>query len=346
MTSGSGSKRQLKNCFKENPELIYQSVHNYRRYLQGKECPTESPLSVNQMSNMLFRYSLGNLGSISTDCFVNNYTHSHNMNIQCNSKGHNSIQRIVRFGQVNTSLTDQACLPGNKGLDFFYSPNDCNQDLQTFTRLEEHFDKFCVGKNKCELDLHDVFINERRQDVRPVQCSQQSERNKIDLNDFAYMIEVECHPPMITIPELNYLEVPNDILTLVLVGSDLFIIIFFYLTLVCLTNFQKKVVNDIGEAVLTADDFTVCIRGLPNKRVENSNQLKELKSMIWSWTEDVLMKEKPLKNGPQFYDPMTQHKDLNQNNLMNIIFGMDRYWKMDLYMDIAKDFKQKKMLFK
>ena len=55
----------------------------------------------------------------------------------------------------------------------------------------------------------------------------------------------------------------RDIMSLICVFSDLLITLLLYISLICLTNFQDMTKSDIKEHLLTADDFTVCIKDLP-----------------------------------------------------------------------------------
>ena len=58
-------------------------------------------------------------------------------------------------------------------------------------------------------------------------------------------------------------EISRDKIALVCVGSDLLIVFLMYISLILLENFQKQVINDVQESILTADDFTVCLKEFP-----------------------------------------------------------------------------------
>ena len=89
--------------------------------------------------------------------------------------------------------------------------------------------------------------------------------------------------------------------------------------------------------MLTADNFTVCIKQLPSA---DEKDIKELKAYIVSWVETVLKKE----DVPAYQDPYKAITDENQDNVMNVYFGMDEYWKMKILLEISQLLKQKKIL--
>jgi len=75
-----------------------------------------------------------------------------------------------------------------------------------------------------------------------------------------------------------------------------------------------------------------------------SNEYKtlgELKAYIWGWTDNILS-----KSALNYEDPETMRKDKNQNNIMNIYFGIEDYWKFHILNDISKDLRKKKILSK
>lgn len=61
-----------------------------------------------------------------------------------------------------------------------------------------------------------------------------------------------------------------------------------------------------------------------------------------SWAEKVLEKEEVAA----YQDPFNAKPDENQNNVMNVYFGMDEYWKMKILLEISQLLKQKKILQK
>ena len=97
--------------------------------------------------------------------------------------------------------------------------------------------------------------------------------------------------------------------------------------------------NDVQEHLLTADDFTLCFKQLPTK---SGYHLGELKAYMWIWVENILKKE-----GIQtMLNPETATPDQNQNELMNIYFGVKEYWSLNKHLAISKNMKKRMKLRK
>ena len=71
--------------------------------------------------------------------------------------------------------------------------------------------------------------------------------------------------------------------------------------------------------------------------------MKQLKGLIWAWAENILRREGKVS---EYLNPADASLDQNQNNLMDVYIGLDSYWKIDSLLDIAADFKRKKILKK
>ena len=135
------------------------------------------------------------------------------------------------------------------------------------------------------------------------------------------------------IPVLE-LDVTMDQLAFCCVVCDLLITLLLYLSLICLRNFQKMSTNDVQEHLLTAGDFAVCFKQLPPK---SGKHLNELRANIWIWAENVLRME-----GVQtMLNPETATPDKNQNELMNVYFGVAEYWKLNKLLAISKNMKKR-----
>ena len=93
--------------------------------------------------------------------------------------------------------------------------------------------------------------------------------------------------------------------------------------------------SDIKEHLLTADDFTVCIKDLP---ITEEQDMQEFKAYLQQWVECMLKNDV----STVYTNPDTQQRDLNQNNIMNIYFGMNEYWKMNVLLQISEILKEVK----
>ena len=80
-------------------------------------------------------------------------------------------------------------------------------------------------------------------------------------------------------------------MALFVVIGDVVVVFLLYISLVCLKNFQQRMINEIGQQTLTADDFAICIKNLPSNPVSDQQELMQMKAMIWAWAENVLNKE-------------------------------------------------------
>lgn len=75
---------------------------------------------------------------------------------------------------------------------------------------------------------------------------------------------------------------------------DLGVTFLFYMSLIYLKNMQNIIQVEVNDTVVTASDFSVQINELP----AHSN-LKELKSRVWTFIEQVLIKEPKTLQNPQ-----------------------------------------------
>ena len=155
------------------------------------------------------------------------------------------------------------------------------------------------------------------------------------MTEFGYQISAACQPSAdIVIPFLK-MSFSRDIMSLICVCSDLLIVLLLYISLICLQNFQDLTKSDIKEHLLTADDFTVCIKDIP---ATEESDIKELKAYLQQWVECMLKYDTSIT----YQNPDTQTKDIFQNNIMNIYFGMNEYWKMNRLMQISDILKEVK----
>lgn len=88
-------------------------------------------------------------------------------------------------------------------------------------------------------------------------------------------------------------------MSLFCVFSDLLITLLLYISLICLKNFQDLTKEDVQEHLLTADDFSICIKSLPPAE---ETDVKELKAYFHSWVENIMRNE----DNSAYLDPDTQ----------------------------------------
>ena len=177
---------------------------------------------------------------------------------------------IVQCGQIsqeNAHFTKDNCL---SIYDSPFTPPECNyRDLKnSWPKLDYKFEKDCYQKNSCDFNLEELLTDPRgEQDYRPVQCSQNNPLEKIrgrkvekmDVWDFSYQMTIECQPEDILVPFLDQ-KVSRETLSLLCVLSDLLITFLLYISLLSLKVCQNLTKADVQGHMLTADDFTVCIK--------------------------------------------------------------------------------------
>lgn len=101
-----------------------------------------------------------------------------------------------------------------------------------------------------------------------------------------YFFQANCKSENINVFFSNKFTLSKSTVALAVVGIDLFIAFFFYMSLLYLRSIQKKTAAEINESVLKPSDFSVQIKNLP--KITN---LRLLKMKLWSFIESVLEKE-------------------------------------------------------
>lgn len=87
------------------------------------------------------------------------------------------------------------------------------------------------------------------------------------------------------------------------VTSEVLVLYMFYLTLLCAQNFIELVRSDVHRVRLHAHDFSLVIDKIPSipsdLQTPEYNLDIELQSLYWTWANQILAKEDPMKNeGP------------------------------------------------
>ena len=105
---------------------------------------------------------------------------------------------------------------------------------------------------------------------------------------------------------------------------DLFISFLLLSLFSFLKTIQQVTAQEIDDKEITAKDFSIQIRNLPLH-----DNPREFKAALWQWIEEYSQKIEEVK------DPETGQNDENQNNIMNIMFGLSDYGKMDFMIKMA-----------
>lgn len=157
----------------------------------------------------------------------------------------------------------------------------------------------------------------------------------LDPLNIIYFMQVGCKSDVVNLFGSNSAQVKKESVAFTVVFCDLFGSIMMFLLFAALKSIQHATAQEIDDAEVTAKDFGVEIRGLPPH-----DNVREFKAALWQYVEGINEK------GPNENHAILNIPDENQNNLMNITFGMSDYGKMNYMMRMADLFHEKKKLEK
>lgn len=237
--------------------------------------------------------------------------------------GYGTLDSIVEFGQ-SLSTSDSSCK--NDGASLTFLPKNCSYNdglpKNVTDELDRTFSEQCGGQANCTFALNMTLI--------PPSCQE-----GLDPNQLVYFMQVGCKSDTVSLFGAANMSISKGTVAFVVVFSDVFASICLILFFFFLKSMQTVTAQEIDDSEITAKDFCVEIRGLPPH--EN---VREFKAALWQWVETINEKSPAMKN------PETNTNDENQNNLMNITFGMSDYGKMNFMMTMADLFHEKKKLEK
>ena len=144
--------------------------------------------------------------------------------------------------------------------------------------LNSVFNSKCYGKVNCTFPLNSTII--------PTNCT--SGYNSTNL---VYFLQATCKSDSVNVLNLNKYYLSKEVIALVvvLIDAGLGLLLYFFLG-IYLRSMQHMTMHEINESVLTASDFTVEIRNLPNH-----DDVSQLKFDIWEFIET-----KTSKSGGKF----------------------------------------------
>lgn len=88
-----------------------------------------------------------------------------------------------------------------------------------------------------------------------------------------------------------------------------------------LEKYESIADNEVNDSLLTAEDFAVVIKNLPEREAFNS--VKELKALLWDYLEKVVKDEKSI---------FKNQNGANIHKIMNIHFGLTDFSKLKILM--------------
>lgn len=157
----------------------------------------------------------------------------------------------------------------------------------------------------------------------------------LDPANLIYFMQVGCKSDIVNLFGSESAPMKKSTVAFIVVFLDLFGSIMMFVLFAMLKNIQNVAAQEIDDAEITAKDFGIEIRGLPPH-----DNVREFKAALWQYIEGINEK------GGDENHALTGIIDENQNNLMNITFGLSDYGKMNFMMKMADLFHEKKKLEK
>ena len=147
-----------------------------------------------------------------------------------------------------------------------------------------------------------------------------------------YYLQATCISDNIDVFFANSLYLQKSEVALIVVLIDLGVTFIFYMSFIYLKNMQNIIQVEVNDTVVTASDFAVQIDSLP----PHSN-MKELKSRVWTFIEQVNLREPRTLQNPQ-----THIDDPNQNAVSEVNFGLNDYGRLQFMLRMAQQLSEKK----
>jgi hypothetical protein len=97
-------------------------------------------------------------------------------------------------------------------------------------------------------------------------------------SDITYFLRVGCKSDNILV--FGKASLKKEVVAMIVVFSDLFVSVLMFVMFSFLRSMQHTTAQEIDDAEITAKDFGVEIRGLPNHE-----SVREFKSSLWQWIE-------------------------------------------------------------
>jgi hypothetical protein len=98
--------------------------------------------------------------------------------------------------------------------------------------------------------------------------------------DIMYFMRVGCKSDNILV--FGKATLKKEVVAMIVVFSDLFVSVLLFVMFSFLRSMQNTTAQEIDDAEITAKDFGVEIRGLPNHE-----SVREFKSSLWQWIEQM-----------------------------------------------------------
>eukprot|EP00347_Sterkiella_histriomuscorum_P019608 403340984 len=300
------------------------SIPSYIFYYSGNTAEDGKSTSVKYV---LAALSLGNIGQSDFACNSAQMAQG-KISLYC---AYGTLDTVSMFGQ---SLSNSTSSCKNDGETISYTPTHCDYENSKFgsvnkKNIDTAFNESCSGKVSCDFPLNTTLV--------PTNCTTGA-NPVVASSQVIYFLQAVCKSDKIDVFLSGKLYLEKSKVALVVVILDLIIAFFFWISFVYLRAFQNITLHEINESVITASDFTVQIKHLPGH-----DNLKQLKTKMWWYLENVLEQENIIgQSKTEYTNPQTGVLDENQNNIMDIQFGLNDYGRLEYMMTMATQLQSKK----
>eukprot|EP00347_Sterkiella_histriomuscorum_P015842 403355479 len=306
------------------------SIPAYIFYFSGNQSDTSN---YTNLKYVLAAFSLGNIGQSQTACNSAQISEGR-INLFCSI---GTLYSIQSFGQAKLAR-QQSCANQEEDSTFVYEPSTCDytktSDFGDVNQrnLFQVFNQTCYGKINCSMPLNETMI--------PPNCTRVPGQYNYSQQDLIYLMKATCQSDSINVflNNVNFLQ--KNKVAIVVVLLDIVIAIFYYAQFLYLQRMQRLTIKEITSQQVSATDFTIQIKNLPQH--EN---YKELKIKLWNYIEQIMKKE-----GYSYKLPFKDESDPYQDKIMNINFGFYSYkrfrYMIKMYNLIRKLKKQELLLRK
>ena len=242
--------------------LSVLSVPTYIFYFSGNSSSDHS------LKYILAAFSLGNIGQSQYACNSAQLS-DRSLSLFCN---YGTLYGLSDFGQTLAS-NNVSCK--NDGNNFLFTPSECHIKDAQYSRehlynLQYAFYQKCFGHMNCSLELYSSVV--------PSNCTGEYEESQL-----VYFAKAMCKSEDVNLFLLNRVFLPKESIAMIVVVLDLLVGVLILAQFAYIRLMQTVTAREINEQVVTARDFAVQIKGLPQHE-----DVRELKAQLWVWVEQVL----------------------------------------------------------
>lgn len=196
--------------------------------------------------------SLGNIGQSDYACNSAQMSQS-KISLYC---AYGTLDSVSMFGQT-FSNSSSSC--SDEGSSITFSPKYCSYESSNFgatnkNYVDKVFNQSCSGKVSCDFPLNSTLV--------PLNCTTGASP-KINTTEVVYFLQAICKSDTIKVFQSDSMQLSKFKVAMIVVILDLSIALIFLFSMIYLRAFQNITAHEIDESVITASDFAVQIRNIP-----------------------------------------------------------------------------------